>query len=213
MNRSHLASRVAAGAFAVLLLAPSLQAQEAERPEGWTLRGDRGAMDEVMFVTMEPGWHITTGPAGIFYDASRTASGDYSVESTTFMFDPQGRNEAFGIFVGGQDLDGAGQRYLYFLVRPSGEFLVKERNGSETPVHIGWTAHDAVMGWEDRGEGEETVENVLRIEADGAQVRFLVNGAEVASQPRGSLPMDGVVGLRVNHRVNIHVSSLDVAQP
>jgi hypothetical protein len=41
-------------------------------------------------------------------------------------------------------------------------------------------------------------------------VRFSVNGAVVASLPRGHVLTDGTVGFRVNHSVNIHITTLDV---
>ena len=41
-------------------------------------------------------------------------------------------------------------------------------------------------------------------------VRFSVNGAVVASLPRGQVLTDGTVGFRVNHSVNIHITTLDV---
>ena len=73
-----------------------------------------------------------------------------------------------------------------------------------------WTEHPAILGYEDREEGDVTVKNVLAAEVSGDEVRFLVNGREVARQPREGLPLDGVVGLRVNHRLNLHVTRLDV---
>jgi len=206
--------RVLAVCCAVILgagMSPSLSAQEGESPADWSIRLDRqGDVNEIAFVTMTPGWHITSGPAAIYFDPSRRAVGEFSVESTTFMFDPNGRNEAFGVFVGGADLEGPEQRYVYFLVRPSGEFLIKQRRGSETPVLVDWTAHEAVVGWQDKAPAAATAENVLSIHAEPEVVRFEVNGTEVASLSRTGLDLEGIVGLRANHAVNVHVSSLDV---
>ncbi len=184
-------------------------------PEGWEARADHAGADlsEVEFVTMEPGWHITTGPATILYDPTRTASGEFRVESEVFLFDPEGRREAFGFFVGGRDLQGPGQEYVYFLIRPTGEFLIKRRTGSTTTDVQGWTAHGAVVPWSGREPGSATARNVLAIEAGAETVRFLVNGSVVASRPRQSLRVDGIVGLRINHMLNIHVTSLEVTSP
>jgi hypothetical protein len=41
-------------------------------------------------------------------------------------------------------------------------------------------------------------------------VDFMINGTKVASRPRADLAVDGVVGLRVNHNLNLHVSKLEV---
>ena len=37
-----------------------------------------------------------------------------------------------------------------------------------------------------------------------------MNGAVVTSLPRADLSLDGVVGLRVNHGLNLHVTNLKV---
>jgi hypothetical protein len=202
---------VAALALAVLLAAP-VTAQDLERPEGWMVRFDRAGSTEAeleMFVSMPPGWHITTGPAGIFWDAGLTASGAFRAEMEVFLFDPGERREAFGIFFGGKDLEGPGQEYGYFLVREGGEFIVKHRRGADTPTLVDWTAHEAVASFAERGDAS-TAKNVLTVEAGARTVRFLVNGAQVAELPRSGLPVEGVVGIRVNHALNLHVSRLEV---
>jgi len=206
--------RVCLAALAAVACIPwGLSAQDQERPADWRLRADRPGSDieEIFFVNMEPGWHITSGPAAIYYNPATRASGVFRVESEIFLFDPQGRREAFGIFVGGQDLEADSQRYVYFLIRASGEFLIKRREGGDTPTLVGWTQHDAVVPWSAKGPDDETVLNVLALEADGEQVRFLVNDIEVGRLPRAELAVDGVVGLRVNHALNLHVSSLEVS--
>lgn len=202
---------VAALGLAVLLAAP-LASQDLKRPEGWKVRFDRAGSTEAeleMFVSMPPGWHITTGPAAIFWDPALTASGRFRAELEVYLFDPQGRREAFGIFFGGKDLEGPGQEYAYFLLRDGGEFLVKRRQGADTPTLVDWTANPAIASWADRGDAA-TAKNVLTVEADSEIVRFLVNGREVAALPRAQLPVDGTVGIRVNHALNLHVSRLEV---
>jgi hypothetical protein len=189
--------------------APAGQRGEANLPAGWNLRLDRDNQNpaEVQFMEMAPGWHVTTGPSTILWNAGTTASGNYRVESEYRLFDPGQRREAFGIFVGGQDLEGEDQRYTYFLIRRTGEFIVKERRGAEAPTLIDWTEHDAIRPWQ---EGATSVPNTLAVEAGDDLVRFYVNDALVAELPRAELSLDGTVGLRVNHGLNVHVTRLDV---
>ncbi len=205
--------RTSLAAFlALALVTPSLSAQDLERPDGWQVRFDNPGASEAdleMFVEMPPGWHVTTGPAGIFWSPGHTASGDFRAEMEVFLFDPQGRREAFGLFVGGSDLQADDQEYTYFLLRDGGQFIIKRREGSEAPTVRPWTSHEAIVGYADRGDAA-TAKNVLAIEANGDTVRFLVNGAEVASLPRSEVPVDGLYGFRVNHALNLHVSRLDV---
>lgn len=193
----------------VVALAGSLAAQEGERPEGWKVRFDRaGSPDSALFfVSMPPGYHITTGPSGILYDPSQTARGAYRVESEIHLFDPSGRREAFGIFFGGQDLEGPDQSYTYFLIRNGGQFLVKRRAGSRTEDIRPWTAHEGIVSWDGSAE---TAKNVLAVDIGTDTVTFFVNGEAVTSLSRSEVGTDGVVGLRVNHGLNVHVARLDV---
>lgn len=197
-----------------LLLALPLHAaaQDFERPGDWHVRFDRDGMTEAdleMFVAMPPGWHVTSGPAAIYWSPTNTASGSFRAEMEVFLFDPNGRREAFGIFLGGQNLDGEGQQYTYFLIRDGKQFIVKRRLGADAPTVLPWTTHEAILGYDERG-GEASVGNVLAVEADSESVRFFVNDAEVAELPRSEAPVDGVFGFRVNHGLNLHVSRLEV---
>lgn len=201
---------LAAGALLTSTMAVAGQ-DEGGPPEGWEIRTDRGQpAAEIDFQAMTPGFHVTTGPAAIFYDPANTAEGEFRVETEIFLFDPGQRNEAFGLFIGGSDLAGDGQSYTYFLIRRNGGTLVKRRDGSETSVIRDWTPHDAVVTWAEKEEGEATVLNVLAIEAGAEDLAFFVNGTEVARVPRGDHHVDGVAGLRINHGLNLHVRSFEV---
>ena len=202
-------------AVVLTLLPAALQAQDAElvRPDGWEVRFDQPSATEAdleMFVGMPPGWHVTTGPAGIFWDPDLSAEGNFRLELDVFLFDPAGRRESFGLFFGGQGLDGADQRYAYFLIRDGGEFILKERRGDESPTLEPWTTHPAIKSYGDRDEGEASILNQLAVEAHADRLLFFVNGTEVASVGRSRMSTDGLVGLRVNHRLNLHVSRLEV---
>lgn len=190
----------------VTLAAPALA---QERPEGWRTRFDRPNANpaELEFVSMAPGWHITTGPAGIFYHPDSTATGRFRLEAEIFLFPTNGRDrEAFGVFFGGRDLEGAGQAYSYFLIRNTGSYLVKRRAGAGTSDVVGWTDAPSMA----RQAGEDQAKNVFAVEAGAETVEFYLNGARLRSVPRSDLDVDGIVGLRVNHGLNLHVSSLTV---
>ncbi len=192
------------------LVALPVTAQDLERPEGWKVRFDMEGASEAdleMFVAMPPGWHVTTGPAGIFWSPAASASGAYRLEMEVFLFDPKGLREAFGLFMGGRDLEGRQQRYTYFLIRDGGQFIIKERDGDVAPTIQAWTSHNAIRSYADRGD-EASIRNVLAVEAGRETVRFLVNDTEVARMPRPGLELDGVYGFRVNHGLSLHVSRL-----
>ena len=184
------------------------QEEELPFPEGWEIRFDRegSTLEELSFVTMPPGMHVTTGPAMIAYHPDSTATGSYSLESEVFLFDPDGRREGFGFFIGGSDLGAPGHAYTYFLIRQGGEFLVKVRDGAETRVVHDWTAHDAIRSWE--GGEDATAHNVLALRVTGDGVAFLVNDAVVWEGSPGAVATDGIFGLRINHGLNLHVTSI-----
>ena len=209
MKLTRMFPALAAAALTVAGAVPG-QAQEGSFPEGWQLRFDRdgSTMDDVEMVIMSPGMHVTTGPAMIAYHPDSLATGDFRIESETFLFDPGGRREAFGFFVGGSDLQGQNQRYTYFLVREGGEFLVKTRSGTETGLVQDWTAHSAIMSYAAKPEDASTAKNVLVLEAEGGQLRFSINGEQVWSGSSQGLETDGVFGLRVNHGLNLHVTTI-----
>lgn len=190
-------------------------AEEQTRPQGWRVLTDQVEADtsEIDFATMEPGFHVTTGPAAIFYHPDSTASAPFRAQVETHLFDPGDRNEAFGIFFGGSDLDGSYQAYTYFLVRKSGEYLVKRRMGESTETIEGWTAHPAVVGWDERDPDAESVRNVLAVDATADELIFSVNDEEVTRVPRSSqLAVDGIVGVRINHALDVHLGGLRITQ-
>ncbi|HEX5632258.1 MAG TPA: hypothetical protein VFX50_03485 [Gemmatimonadales bacterium] len=196
-----------------LLAAATLHAQENQRPKNFKVRYDSPKADDAKtsFVTMTPGWHVTTGPnSGILYDPANSATGTYTAEAKIHLFKPTvSHPEAYGLFVGGKALDGDGQSYLYFLLRTDGKYLVKQRTGKDVKEVVAPAASPAVKPYAD---GKESVANVLAIKVGAENVDFLVNGTTVASRPRKDLQTDGIVGLRANHSLNLHVESLKVSK-
>jgi hypothetical protein len=197
------------------------QGANLELPEGWEIRLDHPKKEvviganpdssDIYFVNMTPGWHITTGPAAIFYHPANTASGNYTVTSDLHLFDPGNRNrEAYGIFIGGQNLQQANQYYLYFLIRNTGEFLIKKRMGEETATLQGWTPSDAIVKYEN--PDESSVKNSLSVSVAANKITFSINGTKVATIDKGDLQTDGLYGLRVNHSINIHISDLRMTE-
>lgn len=72
------------------------------------------------------------------------------------------------------------------------------------------TAHEAIVSFATKPADAQTAKNVLAVEARDGEVRFFVNGAQVASLPRDQVSADGTVGLRVNHHFNLHITTLEV---
>ena len=190
-------------------------------PSDWTVRFDQPNPDIVIgddpetadlyFVNMEPGWHVTTGPRAIFYNPDNVAEGEFKIRAKLHLFDTKGRDrEGYGIFFGGTDLDADSQKYIYFLLRNTGEFLVKYRDGSETKVIKDWTASDAIAKYQ--AGTDATAENNLMVSIMGGNMVLSINSKVVATVSADGWVTDGVYGLRVNHAVNLHVEEL-VSEP
>lgn len=179
-------------------------------PAGFELRLDRTTDNAADFHVMEMGggWHIETGPRAIMFDAAANTvtEGDYTVSATfTEMGAPMNHREALGIFIGGQNLQAPDYTYTYFVVRGTGEYLIKKRMGEETSeVTEGWQASDAVNGaTSESGD----IRNMLEVRVAGDQVHFSVNGTEVATMPAADLDVYGVAGIRMNHNLNVMVEN------
>ena len=112
--------------------------------------------------------------------------------------------------IGGRNLEGADQAYTYFVIRRSGEFLIKRRAGPTTTNVRDWTAHTAIRKWDERSADERSVRNILEVQVAADSAAFLVNGQEVARVPTRDIDTNGVVGLRINHHLNLHVSGLAI---
>lgn len=178
-------------------------------PAGWTIRADEGDAKNAKVVSMGQGLHLTLGPAIILYRADTKGSGPFHTLATFTQTKPSEHAEGYGLFIGGQNLDGAAQKYLYFLVRQDGNYLIKRRDGEKTTdVSKGWVQHAAVKKPVDGGSAT----NLLEVDnkRDPSRIAFLVNGQEVYATDAKSMALDGIVGLRVNHNLDVHIEGFDV---
>jgi hypothetical protein len=176
-------------------------------PEGWMARVDKDApLTKVKFENMAPGWHVTLGPAAVFYRATDNVAGNAHIVATFHLFPGASHPEGFGLVIGGQDLQGPNQAYTYFLVRSDGTYLIKRRKGAELTTVVDWTANEAVKAA--GPDGKST--NELSVQIGKDKVSFMVNGKEVHSAPASSVDSQGIVGLRVNHNLSVHVQDFAV---
>jgi hypothetical protein len=210
--------RLAVFGLAALLTAPLLAQHQADPdkkiagggtlPSGWKGRLDSGdkSLAGVKATQMGGGVHFMTGPAGIYYKPADKATGAYETHATFTQMEPAAHPEAYGLFIGGADLDGAGQKYTYFIVRQDGKFMIKRRAGAATPTVADWTDNAAIKKADSAGK----MSNTLAIDVGKDKVRFLVNGTEVTSVDASQVDAAGIAGLRVNHNLNLHVEGFGV---
>ena len=204
---------VAVALFALVAVAPLV----AQSPAGWKMRVDRSqsasdpdASGNIKFVKEGAGFHCTNPQAAVYWNPANTATGTYTVKGTFTLMKPSGHTNYYGLVFGGSGLEGADQVYLYFEVAQNGTWLVKSRNGDQTPTVTAKTPSDAVKKPDDSGKSTNTLE--VRVGAD--KVDFVVNGTVVLSGPKtGPLAKtDGIYGIRINHLLEVQVDDFGVSK-
>ena len=173
---------------------------------GWLARTDGGQnFDNIKFEESGTGWNITVGPGVALYRESDAATGDYTVSATIEQLSSKGHGHGTGIIFGGKDLQSEGQVYSYFLVRGDGSYIIKTRTGATTAEIVGWSKNSAI------NESElANMTNEVAVQVAGANVIFSVNGTEVHRVPKADMYTDGIVGLRLNHNLDMHIDNFNI---
>jgi hypothetical protein len=179
-------------------------------PAGWMGRTDRATdkLTDAKFVAMGPGYHVTSGPAAIYWNPKTVTSGPFTATTTLTQTKAPTHPEAYGIFFMGKDLDAPTQSYMYFIVRGDGKYMVNHRAGAEVHKIVPWTDNAAIVKADANGKAT----NKLTVDATKADsVRLLVNGTQVVALPANQFGgTNGLVGLRVNHNLDVHIGELTV---
>jgi hypothetical protein len=197
--------------FVFVLILTAAASMAAQTPRGWMLRADGSTNPSdpdrpgaIQFMATNGGFHVVTPQAGVFWHPQNTASGTYSLKGTFTLVRPSSHTNYYGLVFGASALEGASQRYTYFLVGQNGTWLLKERNGNDVRDIVGRTAHASVARPDASGRSVNNLE--VRVAAD--KVDYLVNGTVVHSAPKQGTATDGVYGFRVNHELDVQVSGL-----
>ncbi len=203
---------VRVAALALAALAPLA----AQAPAGWKMRVDHSqsasdpdAAGNIKFVTEGRGFHATNPQAAVYWKPSDSASGSYTLHGTFTLMKPSGHTNYYGLVFGGSGLEGADQKYLYFVVAQDGTWLIKKRDGATAGNVSAKTPNDAVKKPGDNGQSTNALE--VRVGAD--KVDFVVNGTVVHSEPKSALGnTDGIYGIRVNHLLEVQIDNFGVSK-
>ncbi|HEV7590620.1 MAG TPA: hypothetical protein VGO40_21100 [Longimicrobium sp.] len=184
-------------------------------PAGWHAHPDHAGADlaGLRFVPMGGGFHATTGPAVILWNPANAPTGEFTAHATFGQTRAPMHPEAYGLFIAGSNLDSAAPEYMYFLVRGDGKYMVRHRaaNGDLHTI-VDWTESPAVHRQNEAGQAT----NALAVEGGPWGVRYKINGTQVAEWLKRDVPYlkaDGIVGLRVNHNLDVHISDFGVTRP
>jgi hypothetical protein len=201
-----------------VLMMLSVISLNAQAPAGWKMRVDRSmnASDpdpagNIKFVTQGSGFHATNPQAAVYFNPSNTASGNYTLKGTFTLVKTSGHDEFYGLVLGGSDLDGSAQSYIYFMVNSGGDWLIKSRNGGSTSqIASSGGPSNAVKAAGANGMST----NVLEVRVSASKVEFLVNGMVVNTSPKtgAAAKTDGIYGFRINHMLEVQVDGFGITK-
>jgi len=206
--------RSASIAMLVMLAGLTLSAQV---PAGWKQRLDRStsasdpdAAGAVKFVTMGNGFHATNPQAAVYWNPANAATGNYTVKASFRLVRPSNHTNYYGLVLGGSELDGPNQSYIYFTVAQDGSWLLKRRDGDAAPTIAGKTVTDAVK----KPGADGTSVNDLEVRVQASKIDYVVNGTVVHSTPKTgtTAKTDGLTGIRVNHMLEVHIDNFSVVK-
>jgi hypothetical protein len=188
----------------------------AQAPKGWKVRVDRSseasdpdASGEVKLTQEGQSLHAFNPQAAVYWNPADTASGAYTLKGTFTLLRPSSHTNYYGLVFGGSALEGAQQKYLYFVVAQDGTWLLKRRDGNSTRDVKGYTPSPAVKRPDATGKSV----NSLEVRVGAAKTDFAVNGTVVYSVPKsGDFRTDGIWGARVNHVLDVQIDGLSVVK-
>jgi hypothetical protein len=183
-------------------------------PSGFMARVDSnpgrtpGNIAEAKYTRSGEMWDIVTGPHHIVWAPGDSASGNYTATARLQQVEPSAHREAYGMFVGGRNLDQSSQQYLYFVVGGTGEYMISRRDSTKVTALKPWTASASVPKADASGKVDYTL--AVRVAADS--VRFMVNNTQVAALPKAGLPTDGLAGIRIGHNLHVMVQPVRITR-
>ena len=216
------------GAVVLLVLAARVAPAQADpdktaggggiQVKGWQGRTDRSEqkIGDVKFVQMGTGYHLTGGPHAIVWSNDAKATGEYTVKAriTKTPKSTSTHEESYGVFIGGSDLNGSKQNYLYCVVFGSGNVMVRHRDGGDTHTLLGKTANAAASKMGAQGATDE-----IAMWVRSGRVGCSVNGTEVFSAARADMigpgklvSTDGAFGIRASHNLDLHIEGPTVTK-
>jgi hypothetical protein len=189
----------------------------AQAPEGWRVRIDRSEnasdpddVPDLKVAAIGKGFRATGGPAGTFWNPANRVTGNYTARATFNLMKPSGHVNYYGLVFGGSDLEGAAQKYVYFMVAQNGTYIIRSRAGEQVQDVRERVQHAAVR--QPGADGRST--NTLEVRLAGNTISYVINGTVVHTTPKSgaTATTDGLVGIRINHVLDVQVENFEVVR-
>jgi hypothetical protein len=187
----------------------------AQAPAGLKTRPDGSAA--LKLAPTAKGFEVTGGP-GIVYDPSNTAKPIYRVKATFTQTKKSDGNVYYGLFFGGNAMDGEAAEYVYFAIAQDGSFIIRHRIGDKID-EIDKSLHYAIKKPDASGKAV----NTLDVQVAPTGVSYVVNGAVVDATPTRSAiagnsfttleRIGGIAGVRTDGDVDVQVDGWLVQSP
>lgn len=211
-------------ALLVALIAAAAIPTAAQVPAGWKIHIDGSpsasapdAASTLKVAPTEKGFHITgSGPGAVFFNPANTLKPIYRVRATFTLLKAANPTAHYGLFFGGNDMEGTAPSYVYFTIAPDGNFQIRHRAGDKID-DMDKSLHFAIKKPDASGKSV----NTLEVQVAPTAVSYLINGAVADATPTragmGSFTetgkIGGVVGVRIDDQVDVQVDGFFFESP
>ena len=165
-------------------------------------------------------FEVRTGPAVTYWNPANKAMGNYTVKAT--FNEPAYMNlmdhpHPYGIVIGGNDMGGADQSFIYCSAYGNGTFIVRGMGPAPFAVSARKAEPNAAIA-KAAGKGSPVKQDIaMTVTAD--KIECLVNGTVVGSYPKADVvaagklkSTDGVYGIRFAHNTEASVTGLTMTK-
>ena len=159
---------------------------------------------------------LAAAPGVVFWDPAHTAKPIYRVRATFTQLKAVDKPTYYGLFFGGNDMEGPTPSYVSFTIAQDGRFRIRHRAGND--VHeMDESLHYAIKKPDATGK----VVNVIEVQVAPTAVSYVVNGAVVDATPtRAGMnsytetsKIGGLAGVRIEDPIDIQVDNFLVESP
>jgi hypothetical protein len=202
-------------ALLIALIAAVAVPIAAQGPAGLKTRPEGSGTLKV--APTEKGFAVTGG-TGLVFDPANTVKPIYRVRATFTQLKKPDTNAFYGLFFGGNGMDGAAPEYVYFAIGQDGSFIIRHRAGDKID-EMDKSLHYAIKKPDASGKAV----NTLEVQVAPTGVSYLVNGAVVDATPTRSAiagnsftvleRIGGIVGVRVDDAVDVQVDGFLAQAP